>query len=935
MMRALPGCIRVPCAKNSGGTAEINPSVLIGRKGFLFFQSFIFVEGSLMDNAANQKQLPSVYDPTTVEQRIYTFWEQGGFFKASGNGRKKPFSIVMPPPNVTGKLHLGHAWDGTLQDTIIRYKRMAGFDALFLPGTDHAGIATQTRVEKSLNEEEGLNRHDLGREAFIQRVWEWKDKYGDLITNQIRAIGSSCDWSRERFTLDEGLSRAVRTVFVSLYDKGLIYRGNRIINWCPRCSTALSDIEVEHMDVEAKLYHVRYPLVDGTGDVVVATTRPETLFADVAVAVHPEDKRYQHMIGKMLRLPLTERVIPVIADEYVEPEFGTGCVKITPAHDPNDFEVGLRHNLEMPQCIGADGYLNELAGAYAGLSREEARVQVARDLDAGNYMKQVQTLNHAVGHCSRCDTVVEPYLSDQWFVKMQPLADPALRGVVEKQVRFVPERYDKVFTHWLENIRDWCISRQLWWGHRIPAWYCEDCGEITVSMEDVTACSHCQSGNIHQDEDVLDTWFSSALWPFSTMGWPDNTEDLARYYPTGALVTGYDILTFWVARMVFTGLEFTGEMPFDDVVVHGLIRAADGRKMSKSLGNGVDPLEVIAKHGADALRFTLATGTSPGNDQRFYWEKVESSRNFINKIWNASRFVLMNLPEGFALAPIVHEGLDIADRWILHRLSETVDEVSRHLDRYDFGEAGRALYDFAWDDFCDWYIEFSKLSLYGEDAARQAQTRGVLVYVLDALLRLLHPMIPFVTEEIWQSLPTQGEALIVAEWPQVQSAHLDVTAVKQIGIVMDAIRAVRNIRAELNVAPSKPVAMFVKTQDEDMLALFESTRSYLMRFCHLSALTIDSGLDAPEQAMTAVVTGAELFLPLTDLVDIQVEIERLERERAKWIAEVERVERKLGNQQFIAKAPDDVVAAEKAKAADYQVKLASAEERIAAYKQSL
>lgn len=888
-----------------------------------------------MENAVNQKPLPSVYDPSTVEQRIYAFWEQGGFFKAGENRNKQPFAIVMPPPNVTGMLHLGHAWDGTLQDTIIRYKRMAGFDALFLPGTDHAGIATQARVEKSLKEEEGLNRHELGREAFIQRVWDWKEKYGNLITNQIRALGSSCDWSRERFTLDEGLSRAVRTVFVSLYDKGLIYRGNRIINWCPRCSTALSDIEVDHVDVEAKLYHVRYPLGDGTGEVVVATTRPETLFADVAVAVHPNDERYQHIIGKMLRLPLTEKRIPVIADEYVEPEFGTGCVKITPAHDPNDFEVGIRHNLEMPQCIGADGHLNELAGVYAGLSREEARGQVVHDLEAGNYMKQVEAINHAVGHCSRCDTVVEPYLSDQWFVKMQPLADPALRGVVEKQVRFVPERFDKIFTHWLENVRDWCISRQLWWGHRIPAWYCDDCGEITVSMEDVDTCSHCHSGHVRQDEDVLDTWFSSALWPFSTMGWPDTTEDLAKYYPTGALVTGYDILFFWVARMVFTGLEFTGEMPFDDVVVHGLIRAADGRKMSKSLGNGVDPLEVIAKHGADALRFTLATGTSPGNDQRFYWEKVESSRNFINKIWNASRFVLMNLPEGFTVSPIVHENLDIADRWILHRLSETIDDVSRHLNRYDFGEAGRALYDFAWDDFCDWYIEFSKLSLYGENAARQAQTVGVLIYVLDALLRLLHPMIPFVTEEIWQSLPTQGAALIVAEWPQAKPAHRDVTAVRQIGIVMDAIRAVRNIRAELNVAPSKPVAMLVRPQDEDMLALFESTRSYLIRFCQLSALTIDRGVEAPEQAMTAVVTGAELYLPLTDLVDIQVEIDRLERERAKWLAEVERVERKLGNQQFVAKAPDEVVAAEKAKAADYQVKLTSVEERIAAYKESL
>lgn len=888
-----------------------------------------------MQSPEKQTQLPSVYNPSTVEKRMYAFWEQSGFFSAGNDQSKKPFAIVMPPPNVTGSLHLGHAWDGTLQDTIIRYKRMAGYDALFLPGTDHAGIATQTRVEKNLNADEGLSRHDLGREQFVERVWEWKHKYGNLITNQVRAIGLSCDWSRERFTLDEGLSRAVREVFVSLYEKGLIYRGNRIINWCPRCATALSDIEVEHMDLEATLYHVRYPLVDGTGDVVVATTRPETMFGDVAVAVHPEDARYQHMIGKMIKLPLTDHEIPLIADEYVEQEFGTGCVKITPAHDPNDFEVGLRHNLEMPQCIGADGLLNELAGKYMGLSREDARMQVSADLEAQGYMKQSESLTHAVGHCSRCDTVVEPYLSDQWFVKMQPLADPAIRGVLEKNVRFVPERFEKVFTHWLENVRDWCISRQLWWGHRIPAWYCDDCGQISVSTEDVSTCTHCESANIHQDEDVLDTWFSSALWPFSTMGWPENTSDLARYYPTGALVTGYDILFFWVARMVFTGLEFTGQMPFDDVVVHGLIRAADGRKMSKSQGNGVDPLEVIEKYGADALRFTLATGTSPGNDQRFYWEKVESSRNFINKIWNASRFVLMNLPEGAELPAIQRESLNIADKWILHRLSETAENVTRHLERYDFGEAGRALYDFAWDDFCDWYIEFSKLALYGDDAGKQGQTRAVLVHVLDSLLRLLHPFIPFVTEEIWQSLPVSGEALIVAKWPTVDASHVDDNAMKQIEIVMDAIRAVRNIRAELNVAPSKPVAMLVRTQDEGMRALFESTRDYLVRFCQLNSLSVGGDVNVPEQAMTAVVTGAELFLPLLDLVDLQVEVERLEKERVKWLAEVDRVERKLSNEQFVAKAPEEVVAVEKAKADDYRVKLAAVEERISSFKKSL
>jgi valyl-tRNA synthetase len=876
------------------------------------------------------KSLPTVYDPASVEQRIYAFWEQSGYFKAGHHPERPGFSIVMPPPNVTGFLHLGHAWDNTLQDAIIRYKRLAGHDALFLPGTDHAGIATQARVEKALMEEEGVSRHELGREKFLERVWDWKRKYAHEITNQIRALGSSCDWSRERFTMDEGLSRAVRKVFVDLYNKGLIYRGNRIINWCPRCATALSDIEVEHVDVEAKLYHVSYPLVDGSGSVTVATTRPETMFADVAVAVHPEDERYKDMVGKRLRLPLTDKEIPVIADEYVDQEFGTGCVKITPAHDPNDFEVGLRHHLEMPQCIDADGRLNAMAGLFQGMSREEGRAAVVKALEEQGFLKDAETLNHAVGHCSRCDTVVEPFLSDQWFVRMEPLAKPALDAVSRKELRFVPERFEKVFLHWLENVRDWCISRQLWWGHRIPAWYCDECQGITVSMQDPTECQHCHSAQIHQDEDVLDTWFSSGLWPFSTMGWPDETPDMARFYPTNALVTGYDILFFWVARMVFTGLEFTGKMPFHEVVVHGLIRASDGRKMSKSLGNGVDPREVIEKYGADALRFTLATGTSPGNDQRFYWEKVESSRNFINKIWNASRFVLMNLPDGVDLPPLDADNLDVSDRWILHRLNETIEVATNHLERYDFGEAGRVLYDFAWDDFCDWYIEFSKLALYGDDEVRKAQTRAVLVHVLDSLLRLLHPFIPFVTEEIWQSLPVPGEALIVAEWPKVNPQWHAPHAVRQANVLMETIRAVRNIRSELNVAPSKPVAMFVRVADEDTAALFNQTKHYLTRFCHLQSLTIGQAVDVPKQAMSAVVTNAEVFLPLADLVDIRVELERLEKEVARLQSEVDRVEKKLGNPQFVQKAPADVVEAERAKAVDYKAKLAAVQERISA-----
>ncbi|QQE77016.1 valine--tRNA ligase [Alicyclobacillus sp. SO9] len=878
----------------------------------------------------NENLLSKVYDPTTVEERIYQFWENGGYFKPATPNENEAFSVVMPPPNVTGSLHIGHAWDNTLQDIIVRYKRLRGYDVLWVPGTDHAGIATQTRVEKSIKQEEGVSRHDLGREEFTRRVWAWKEEYGNIITNQVRKLGASCDWSRERFTMDEGLSNAVKKVFVTLYDKGLIYRGKRIINWCPRCATALSDIEVEHVDVQAKLYHVRYDLADGSGEgVVIATTRPETMFADVAVAVHPDDDRYRHLVGKMLKLPLTDKEIPVIADGYVDREFGTGCLKITPAHDPNDFEVGQRHGLEMPQCIDPDGRLNRLAGGYTGLSREEARRLVAEDLKAQGYLQEEEEIEHAVGHCSRCDTVVEPFLSLQWFVRMDTLAKNTLQRVEDNQLRFVPERFEKVFVHWLEDVRDWCISRQLWWGHRIPAWYCDDCDDITVSMEDPSECSHCHSKNIHQEVDVLDTWFSSALWPFSTMGWPQETADLKRYYPTNALMTGYDIIFFWVARMVFTGVEFTGQMPFADVVLHGLIRAADGRKMSKSLGNGVDPIEVISQYGADALRFMLSNGTTPGNDQRFQWERVESARNFINKIWNASRFVLMNVPtDGFGEFNPADAKLDVEDRWILHRLNETAKSVAEHLDRYDFGEAGRALYDFSWDEFCDWYIEFSKLSLYGDDEERKVRTQGMLVYTLDRLLRMLHPFIPFVTEEIWQALPGTGKALIVSEWPAYSEEWSDKAAQRQIGVVKDAIRAVRNIRAELQVAPSRQVAMTVKTQDKETSNLFESVRSYLVRFCQLSELVIDEQAQVPEKAMTAVVTGAEIYLPIAGLVDLDVERERLQKERSRLEQEVDRVKKKLANSKFVERAPASVVAGERTKLDDYEAKLQAVIERF-------
>ncbi|WP_067926549.1 valine--tRNA ligase [Alicyclobacillus shizuokensis] len=872
--------------------------------------------------------LSKVYNPADVELNMYRFWEGHGYFQPVGDVSRSAFSIVMPPPNVTGQLHLGHAWDLTLQDVIVRFRRMQGYDTVWVPGTDHAGIATQARVEKALQEEEGVSRHDLGRDPFVQRVWAWKEQYGNRITNQVRRLGASCDWSRERFTMDEGLSTAVREVFVRLYERGLIYRGQRIINWCPRCATALSDIEVEHTDVPGHLYYVRYPLVDGDGGVTIATTRPETMFADVAVAVHPDDDRYAAMVGKRLALPLVGREIPVLADAYVDPEYGTGCLKITPAHDPNDFEVGQRHGLDVLQCIGADGRLTELAGPYQGLDREEARRRVVEELRQQGYLVRVEEITHAVGHCSRCDTVVEPLLSMQWFVRMQPLAAPVLAAVADGRLQFVPERFAKVFVHWLENVRDWCISRQLWWGHRIPAWYCDGCGQISVARETVQACPHCGSQQVHQDEDVLDTWFSSALWPFSTLGWPADTEDLRRYYPNSVLVTGYDILFFWVARMAFMGVEFTGEVPFHKVVLHGLIRDAQGRKMSKSLGNGVDPLEVIDQYGADALRFTLTTGSSPGNDQRFYDERVQGSRNFINKVWNAARFVYLNLPPAEGMPEWDPASLTIADRWILTRLAEVVTEVTDHLERYDLGEAGRILYDFTWDEFCDWYIEFTKLSLYGQDEAAKAQTRAVLVTVLDTLLRLLHPFIPFVTERIWETLPVSGEALIRAPWPDATAFVRDEEAVRQIRVVMEAIRAVRNIRADLNVSPGKSVAMSIRCQDAGTEALFQSVEPYLVRFGNLNRVEIGVGIELPGQAMTAVVNGAEIALPLADLVDLAIERERMQRERERLLAEVQRVERKLANAQFVAKAPPHVVEAERAKGAEYRAKLAAVEERL-------
>jgi valyl-tRNA synthetase len=863
--------------------------------------------------------LPTTYDPKSAEQKWYDYWLKGKYFEAGRRKDAKPFTIVIPPPNVTGMLHIGHALDCTLQDILIRAKRMQGYDALWLPGMDHAGIATQTRVEATLREQ-GISRYDLGREKFLEKVWEWKEHYANTIREQWAKMGFSLDYSRERFTLDEGLSRAVREVFVRLYEKGLIYRGKRIINWDPAARTALSDIEVEYKEVQGALYHLRYPLKDGSGHIVVATTRPETMLGDTAVAVHPEDERYRHMIGKTLILPIIGREIPVIADEYVDREFGSGAVKITPAHDPNDFEIGLRHDLPQIIVMDEDGRMNGNAGPYKGLDRFECRKRIVEDLKAQGVLIKIEEHVHQVGHSDRTGVVVEPFLSTQWFVKMKPLAERAIAAQRSgRGVRFVPERFEKHYMHWIENVRDWCISRQLWWGHRIPAWYCDACGEMHVSREDLTACPKC-GGEVRQDEDVLDTWFSSALWPFSTLGWPDETEDLKRYYPTTVLVTGFDIIGFWVSRMIFTALEFTGERPFADVLIHGLVRDANGEKMSKSKGNGVDPLDVIERYGADAMRFMLSTGISPGQDLRFRWERVEQARNFANKIWNASRFALMNL-EGFTVRDIDLSGpLGTADRWILHRLNETVRDVTRLIDAYEFGETGRLLYNFIWDDLCDWYIEFSKPSLYGTDEAAKRATRSVLAYVLDRTLRLMHPFMPFITEEIWQHLPHEGETITLAPWPEYDPAFEAPDAVREMNLLMDIIRAVRNIRAEVNVPLSKKVDLIVSLTGEAELAIAKRNEEFIRRFCGTSSLELGVNLPSPGKAMTAIVTGAELYLPLAGLIDIEAEIARLEKELKTLNAEVERVEKKLANEGFLAKAPAKVVEEERAKLRDYTEK---------------
>ncbi len=869
------------------------------------------------------KELATKYNPSEFEDRIYDFWQSGNYFHANLDERKKPYTIVMPPPNITGQLHMGHALDNTLQDILIRYHRMKGFDTLWVPGTDHASIATEAKIVEALRKE-GVDKLDLGRDKFLERAWEWKAQYGGRIVEQLKKLGSSCDWERERFTLDEGCSKAVREVFVNLYDKGLIYRGERIINWCPHCMTTISDAEVEYEEKAGSFWHVRYPLTDGSGYLELATTRPETMLGDTAVAVHPEDERYKDLVGKTLTLPLVGREIPIIADEYVERDFGTGVVKITPAHDPNDFEVGLRHNLEVINTFTPDGHMNEKCGKYTGMTTLEARDAIVADLQEGGFIVEIEPFTHNVGTCYRCGTIVEPRVSKQWFVKMKPLAEPAIDVVKTHKVNFIPDRYSKTYYHWMENIKDWCISRQLWWGHRIPAWYCDDCGEITVSKEDPTVCAHCGSKNIHQDEDTLDTWFSSALWPFSTLGWPDNTPELQHYFPTNTLVTGYDIIFFWVARMIFSSCEQMQDIPFENVFIHGIVRDDQGRKMSKSLGNGIDPLVVIDQYGADALRFTLVNGNSPGNDMRYSNEKVEASRNFANKLWNASRFILMNL-DGSEQPAHLPEAEDLAteDKWILSKFNTLAKEINSNIDSFELGTAIAKLYEFVWDQFCDWYIEVAKIRLQEGGAAAET-ARTVLIYVIDGILKLLHPFMPFITEEIWQALPHDGETIMLTAYPEYRE-ELDFSADEaEFSRIMEAIRAIRNRRAEMNVPPKKKAAVYVETAYEDT---FRAGIPYIQRLASASDVVI--GKDLPTEGAVNVVTpDAKIYIPMAELVDFAAEKERLQKEKDKAQKDLDFFLKKLSNPGFVSKAPAAVVEKDKASAEKLKEKIAKLEESL-------
>ena len=868
------------------------------------------------------KELPKVYDPKQVEKKIYDMWEKGGYFTPKPDPEKKPFCISMPPPNVTGQLHMGHALDATLQDVLTRYKRMQGYSALWLPGYDHAGIATQIKVEENLRKEEGLTRHDLGRDKFLERVWAWKNKFGGRIVEQQKVLGSSCDWTRSRFTMDEGCSRAVRETFCELYEKGLIYKGNRIINWCPHCRTALSDAEVEYKDMPGHFWHIRYPIEDSDEEFIIATTRPETMLGDSGVAVHPDDERYQHLVGKNAILPLVGRKLPIVADEYVELGFGTGAVKMTPCHDPNDYEVGLRHNLEQILIFDEDARVIN-GGKYNGLDRDAAREAIVADLEKEGYLVKVEDYSHNVGCCYRCGCIVEPMTSPQWFVKMKPLAQPAIDCVRDGRIQFVPERFSKTYFNWMENVHDWCISRQLWWGHQIPAWYCDDCGHITVSRTDACECEKCHSKNIHQDEDVLDTWFSSALWPFSTLGWPDKTEDLAYWYPTTVMVTGYDIIFFWVARMIFSGMEQMKEVPFYKVFIHGLVRDDKGRKMSKSLGNGIDPLEMAETYGADALRFNLVTGNSPGNDMRFYVEKCGAMRNFANKLWNASRFVMMNLTIEKNELP---ETLELEDKWILSKLNSLSREVCDNLDKYELGIAAAKIYDFIWDTYCDWYIELTKPRLNSGDEAKNRSAQQVLLYVLTEILKLLHPFMPFITEEIWQALPHDGEALMVAEYPKFDEKLAFPQEEQDFEMVMAAIKGVRSRRAEMNVPPSKKASLIIVAERPEAFAAGEM---YICKLAYADHITLSDAVPADADKMVSVVTDeAKLYMPMAELVDLDKERARLEKELDKARKNYENQMRKLSNESFVSRAPEQVVQTERDRAEKAKALIENLEESL-------
>lgn len=880
----------------------------------------------------DKRNIAKTYEPKQVEDRLYKEWMEKGYFHAEVDRNKKPFTIVIPPPNITGQLHMGHALDNTLQDILIRWKRMQGFCTLWLPGTDHASIATEAKIVEAMAKE-GLTKEMIGREKFLERAWDWKKHYGGRIVEQLKKLGSSCDWERERFTMDEGLSRAVKEVFIRLYKKGLIYRGERIINWCPKCSTSISDAEVEYEEQQGNFWHIKYPVKDSDEYIIIATTRPETMLGDTAVAVHPEDERYKHLVGKMVVLPLVNREIPIIADEYVEKDFGTGAVKITPSHDPNDFEVGLRHNLPQIRVMNDDATMNENAGQYQGMDRYEARKQIVKDLESQGLLIKIEEHTHNVGTCYRCSTVIEPLISKQWFVKMKPLAEPAIEIVKNGTISFVPERFSKIYFNWMENIQDWCISRQLWWGHRIPAYYCQECGYMTVDYDMPDVCPKCGSQRIEQDPDTLDTWFSSALWPFSTLGWPDETEDLKYFYPTDVLVTGYDIIFFWVARMIFSGVEHMGKEPFKYVFIHGIVRDSLGRKMSKSLGNGIDPLEIIDKYGTDALRFALTIGNSPGNDLRFSDEKLESSRNFANKIWNASRFVLMNFDENVDFSKVDEGKFALPDKWIMSRVNTLVKEVTENLDKFELGIALQKIYEFIWDEFCDWYIELVKPRLYDREMEGRLEAQYVLNYVLGTAMKLLHPFMPFITEEIYRHLINDDESIMISQWPEYIEKYNFPGEEKKMRMVMDAIRSIRNIRAEMNVPISRKAKVIFVAADSENRSILAEGRSFFERLAGVSEISVQTGKEGiPADAVTSIIEGAEIYIPLDDLIDIEKEIERLEKEKAGLEKELERVNGKLSNEGFIAKAPAKVVEEERAKKVKYQEMYDKVVERLNALK---